>query len=894
MNPLLSQFLSEARDVLEQVGERLLALEQTPDDAEVIGELFRLVHTLKGNSGLFEFPLLTRVVHVAEDVLDHVRDGELAIDVDVIDELLSSMDFVQRLLGEIEDNEHIPESFASEAAELIKQLSDRLPVRAGDAAEAPVQGAESPTDWSWLLRLTEACRATAFTAAQPSGALCAVRYLPEPECFFKGEDPVLVLRNLPQRLGFSIQPHEAWPPLAELDVFRCNLLMDALSGASQEEVKDHFRYVPEQVAIYHLPSYALALPTGQRHDGPAVYNDFMDVARQSLAREDRAALRTAVQALLEMINPALWMASALRWMGRLLDVEAPLQALDVLLQAMATHETPDWRRLNTADATPVPQPDAQPVESANQAMCQLMLATQRRLLDLPAQPDQWAGRLAALYNTLGNLYRSLGDAQSLAQLVQLDVALEACRRSLSFTPLADLLDGNSTPAATILQVTPEPLALPVEVVQEVQKNQTDKEDRATLDEPKFGRRADDAVDDVGSVKGSRVLKVPQEKIDRLMDLIGEMVVAKNALPYLAIRAESVFGSRDLGREIKAQHAVINRIAEEMQDGIMEVRMLPVGAVFQRFPRLVRDVSKTLGKQVRLVMEGEGTEADKNIIESLGDPLIHILRNSLDHGIESPEVRAAAGKPEEGRITVRASQEGDRVLIEITDDGKGIDPEVVKRKAFDKGLIDEHRLDSISDAEAVMLVFAAGFSTNEVVSDLSGRGVGMDVVKTSLEKIGGQVSLTSEKGVGTRIVLTLPLSMAVSNVMIVDINGQHFGVPMELVVEIVRIHEREIHALKNQRAAVLRGKIVPLFGADQLLQLSTPSKANADGELAVLITRVAGETVGVIVDGFAQTIDVILKPLEGPLAGLAGFCGTALLGDGSVLMVLDLKELLLSR
>jgi two-component system chemotaxis sensor kinase CheA len=171
---------------------------------------------------------------------------------------------------------------------------------------------------------------------------------------------------------------------------------------------------------------------------------------------------------------------------------------------------------------------------------------------------------------------------------------------------------------------------------------------------------------------------------------------------------------------------------------------------------------------------------------------------------------------------------------------------------------------------------------------------MDVVKTSLEKIGGQVSLTSEKGVGTRIVLTLPLSMAVSNVMIVDINGQHFGVPMELVVEIVRIHEREIHALKNQRAAVLRGKIVPLFGADQLLQLSTPSKANADGELAVLITRVAGETVGVIVDGFAQTIDVILKPLEGPLAGLAGFCGTALLGDGSVLMVLDLKELLLSR
>ena len=891
MNPLLTQFLSEARDVLEQVGERLLALEKTPDNAEVIGELFRLVHTLKGNSGLFEFPLLTRVVHVAEDVLDHVRDGELSIDAAVIDELLSSMDFVQRLLDEIEDNEHIPESFASEAAALIEQLSDRLPVRAGGAAEAPVQCAEPPTDWLWLLRLTEACRAAAFTAVQASGALCAVRYLPEPECFFKGEDPVLMLRNLPQRLCFSIQPHEAWPPLAELDVFRCNLLIDALSSAGPEEVKDHFRYVPEQVALYRLPSYALALPTGEPHDGPAVYGDFMDMARHSLAHEDRAALRAAVQALLEMINPALWMASALRWMGRLLDAEAPWQTVGVLLDAIASNATPQWQSLNMADASVV-KPEVKPVDSANEAMCRLMLATQRRLIDLPVHPDQWAGRLAALYNTLDNLYRSLGDTEALAQLGE---AMEACRSRQSFVPLADLLDGESPKAEKTMLANPEPIApvavaVAVTVVHEALKKEIHKENRAALDEPKFGRRVDDVADDVASAKGARVLKVPQEKIDRLMDLIGEMVVAKNALPYLAIRAENVFGSRDLGREIKAQHAVINRIAEEMQNGIMEVRMLPVRAVFQRFPRLVRDVSKTLGKNVRLVVEGEDTEADKNIIESLGDPLIHILRNSLDHGIESPDVRAAAGKPEEGRITVRASQEGDRVLIEIVDDGKGIDPEIVKRKAFDKGLIDEHRLDSISDAEAVMLVFAAGFSTNDVVSELSGRGVGMDVVKTSLERIGGQVSLTSEKGVGTCIALTLPLSMAVSNVMIVDINGQHFGVPMELVVEIVRIHEREIHALKNQRAAVLRGKIVPLFGADQLLQLTTPSKANADGELAVLVTRVAGETVGIIVDGFAQTIDVILKPLEGPLAGLTGFCGTALLGDGSVLMVLDLKEL----
>jgi len=392
-------------------------------------------------------------------------------------------------------------------------------------------------------------------------------------------------------------------------------------------------------------------------------------------------------------------------------------------------------------------------------------------------------------------------------------------------------------------------------------------------------------------KGVRVLKVQQEKVDRMMDLIGEMVVAKNALPYLAAKAENHFGSRELGREIKAQYAIINRIAEEMQDGIMQIRLLPVGAVFQRFPRLVRDVSRQLGKKVRLVVEGEETEADKNIIEALSDPMIHILRNSLDHGQEMPEVRAATGKPEDGRLTVRARQEGDRVHIEIEDDGKGIDPAVIKRKALEKGLIDAARLETLSDEDAIQLVFAPGFSTAETVSNLSGRGVGMDVVKTSIENIGGQVRLTSIVGQGTRTILSLPLSMTVSNVMMVDIGGQNFGVPMDAVVETVRVNHEDIHVFKQQRTTVLRGRIVPLYGCDQLLASRRPPVPNEDGEFAVLVARIHGETVGIIVDGFAHTIDVILKPLEGPLAGLHGFSGSALLGDGSVLLVLNLKELL---
>ena len=390
--------------------------------------------------------------------------------------------------------------------------------------------------------------------------------------------------------------------------------------------------------------------------------------------------------------------------------------------------------------------------------------------------------------------------------------------------------------------------------------------------------------------GGKQLKVAQEKIDRLMDLIGEMVVAKNALPYLAERAEAVFQQRELAREIKAQYAVINRIAEDMQHAIMQVRMLPVGAVFQRFARLVRDISKKLGKEVDLVIEGEDTEADKNVIEALADPLIHILRNSLDHGIELPAVRQAAGKPARGCVVVRARQESDRVIIEIVDDGAGINAQRVRDKAVQRGLIPADKADALSDAEAAQLVFLPGFSTAEQVSDLSGRGVGMDVVRSAVERINGQVELSSSAGQGTQIRLSLPLSMAITNVMVIEAGGRRFGVPMDVIVETVRVHVDDIHRFKHTQTTVLRGKIVPLQALHGLLDLDSEPQRNAEQELAVLVVRLGNENVGLLVDQFHGATDIILKPLEGVLSGLAGFAGTALMGDGSVLMVLNPKEL----
>jgi len=319
--------------------------------------------------------------------------------------------------------------------------------------------------------------------------------------------------------------------------------------------------------------------------------------------------------------------------------------------------------------------------------------------------------------------------------------------------------------------------------------------------------------------------------------------------------------------------------------------MPVSFVFQRFPRLVRDLSRRLDKDVNLVLEGEDTAADKNIIESISDPLVHMVRNSLDHGLETPEQRRAAGKPAQGQLRISARQEADRVVIEISDDGRGIDPEVIKFKAYEKGLIDEATLERITPQEAINLVFMPGFSTADAVSDLSGRGVGMDVVRTAIERVNGSIALDSIKGRGTTIRLSLPLSMAVTNVMTIETDGQVFGVPIDMVVETVRVPRASVRGIKDNLVTVLRGRVVPLKSLNRLLGLAAPPLTNDSDELAVLVVRLGEDYLGLLVDDFHETTDIILKPLAGVLGGLRLYSGSALLGDGSVLMVLNVKEML---
>ncbi len=927
MNALLEQFLSESRDFLQGIGEKLMQLEDEPDNTEFMVELFRFVHTLKGNSGLFDFPEMTRVLHASEDLMDSVRNGRVNYSQTLADQLLEAMDFVSVLIDEIEGTGELSNQYTNTSAALAKALRALIiDTNLGSDSEAVAillesSGAlEESVEFNVSeLELPEATAMQSYRDLKIGNSVIWLMYTPDPECFFKGEDPFFLVRQIPEVIWSSITTSNN-APLAEMDAYDCKLTFQVITSADISELHELFRYVPEEVRFEIITqANDLISPMGEHNNEP-VYDDFIEQAQTLLAKNNTEGLRQLTSTMLELSSPALWCSSALRWLLLILELDETNGALhSALLESLHTFSLTipiiesvvsdekllaenDTVHVETVTNAKIDEPtesNSVHLSKEEQARVNAIIHSQKEILNLPNTNNAWlVGRLKAVALTLKGCCQALHKNEALENL---DEALNDALAQSSSEPLLVWLETYSKDFESLVEETVETAEITTpaqitndEVIQETQKpialkateSEANTEKLDASPEIKFNRRSEDA-----SAAASKTLKVDQEKIDRLMNLIGEMVVAKNALPYLANRAETVFGVRELSREIKAQYAVINRVAEEMQDTIMQVRMMPVSFIFQRFPRMVRDISRKLGKEVHLVLEGETTEADKNIIEALADPLIHIVRNSLDHGLESPEVRAAAGKPAEGKLLIRASQESDRVLIEIIDDGKGIDPDVIKNKAYEKGLIDETTLERISDQDAVNLVFAAGFSTADVISDLSGRGVGMDVVRSAVEKVNGTVGIESQTGKGTRLFLSLPLSMAVTNVMIIESNKQIFGVPMDMVVETVRVPFNQIRNIKQKQTTVLRGRIVPLLSLNDLLAQNVEQVANEDKEFATLIVRVHGENVGILVDDFRETVDIILKPMVGILGGLSGYSGAALLGDGSVLMVLNPRELI---
>lgn len=379
----------------------------------------------------------------------------------------------------------------------------------------------------------------------------------------------------------------------------------------------------------------------------------------------------------------------------------------------------------------------------------------------------------------------------------------------------------------------------------------------------------------------QTIKVNTTLLDYFVSAIGELIINKSRLHLISKGLPS--------KELKDGLNQLDRLVRDLHDQVMTVRMMPIGSILERFPRVIRDLARKQGKEVELVLEGQDIELDRSILEGLGNPLTHMIRNSIDHGIEPPDERKRLGKPLPAKIRIKASREKDQVFIEVSDDGRGMDPDMLKETAVRKGVITPEKAAGMDRKEALMLICLPGFSTAREVSDISGRGVGMDAVKAAIEPLGGSIDIDSQPGVGTRITLRLPLTVAIIQSLLIEAANETFAIPISRVLRTLEVERVNIKMSQKQRLIDFDGSLIPLLSIRKILKM--PPLSTQEKSIYVVVTEIKGKTVGIVVDRFAGQQEAFIKPLGKPLNRIAGLSGTTVLGSGKTIFLLDVGNLI---
>jgi len=410
--------------------------------------------------------------------------------------------------------------------------------------------------------------------------------------------------------------------------------------------------------------------------------------------------------------------------------------------------------------------------------------------------------------------------------------------------------------------------------------------------PRAPRETKDAKDD-GEAKGAanveQTIRVDVKRLDHLMNLIGELVLGKNRLIKINDDVEERYEGEAFLEELNQVVSIVSLVTTDLQIAVMKTRMLPIGKVFNKFPRMIRDLSRELNKKIELEITGEDTELDKSIVEEIGDPLVHIIRNSCDHGIEIGDVRLAAGKEEGGTIQLKAYHEGNHIVIQIIDDGKGLDADMLKMKSIEKGIITEKEADQMSEKEAFGLIFRPGFSTAATVTSVSGRGVGMDVVKTNIEKLNGMIDIDSEVGYGTSMKLKIPLMLALIQALLVGVQEEYYAIPLASVLETVRINKDDIYTVESRSVMRLRDEVLSLVHIGDIFEVERVFDNSEHAYVVVL--GLAESKIGLIVDTLIGQEEIVIKSLGEYLKGIEGIAGATIRGDGGVTLIVDVAALM---
>ena len=951
---LFADFIAEAKEHLETIEPNLLELEKSPDNLALLNEIFRPMHSLKGASGFLGLNRINQMAHKSENILDALRKGSMVVTPAIMDVILAATDALRQMIDNLEASNaegdvaiepimaQIDAIMAGDAPETTPVAQPPEPsvqaVQAPQPDPAPAAPAEpSPTaeaastsaaaDHGEQLR-NQGLSGKEWVATLPAKPVYALTAFGEGHLKNFIDESSEIIENLNNGL-LELEENPTGKTDLVNDLFRFFHNMKGNSGIIGYNELNALTHEAE--TLLNNVRQGKITPSHELIDLLLLVVDMMEALVQKIDVSSGQVTPFETEPVVRQLQAAL--------------AGGPVALPDELLTAQGNGQA-DPEAPPAEEPEPAAQEADHPVEVVSPTIipagsegddAEAFRVTVRQQMEIIHAALETLKKDGTHKDSIDAIYRCLVAVKNACGFMGLtDIKVYAERTAgivdqgrtsgIDFGLMVDLLsqevaiindmvdkalaEGKAvhvdapeepeTPpvspaaakpaaAATVPQAADPTPSAPKPVAPRPAASPAPKPAAAKPAAP-AGKAGAPGVPEH---KSSSTIRVDHERLDHLMNLIGELIINRNRYTLIARSLEDSGHDVDISQvaqSLSETTYAMARISDDLQDTIMKVRMVPVSSVFSRFPRLVRDLSRKSGKEVDLVMEGEETELDKSVVEVIGDPLVHLIRNSVDHGIEPEEERVAAGKPPHGKVTLRAFHKGNSVAIEIEDDGKGIDPAKMREVAVHKGLMSAEEAAQLDDREAIELIFAPGFSSAEKITDISGRGVGMDVVRTNIKNLKGSVSTHSEVGKGTRFTLSLPLTLAIIDALMVNVSGQMYAIPLDAVSETTKIEAVRLTDVKGRKAVTLRGEVLGVVELAEMLGL--PRTDPLPEVLAVVVIHDNDRRLGLVVDRLLERQEIVIKPLGAYLGDLKGISGATIMGDGSVILILDPHEVYL--
>lgn len=933
---LLEDFITGAAESLEEMETALLELESAPDDNELLNTIFRAMHTIKGAAQFVGLEKVSALSHALEDLLDLLREGKKQATMDIIDVLIQAKDRISELVNDLERSQ----TEDTEVDDLIEKLNTYLGIESQEPEASQVTEVQEETAVeediaSFLSEEEEGEEDIAAFLSEEEGEEDIAAFLSE-----EGEEDEGVAAFLPEEdegseeLGSFLEEDEGEDIAAFLAEDEEEKIAELLPGEEEAAsgVEPVAEVAPEAETEFVLPEeeydqelFGIFILQLQEK-----FSVLSNCAHQLESSENKNELLNDIMEALESLKfSANYMAYEKlthiygRWMDEVLDAQEDLLAMGEASFAFMNNYLLKLRSIF---------PQLEEIDTAAVLQESLDVAVDS------AEKDEEDGELAFISDLVAadeaveepvaeaEAEESVGEGDSDDLFDKLSTALDSAmiEEAITSEPINEvfgaLLDSTekqrekqktrkekdlTLEVKTLAEVNQEEVARKPKETPKVAVEEKARPAKATAKEDRAGKKP--AKSEAGGSEKvfRKSIRVDADKIDSLMNQVGELIVDRAYFFQLAteigelqqyLKEVTGMGQKDLKPvrtfAYRFSEAIISlgRTSNELQEGVMKVRMLPIAQIFNRYPRLVHDVAHANNKKVRLEIRGEETELDKMIIEEISDPLIHMIRNAIGHGIESPEDRIKAGKSETGNLLLEAYHESNHIVIEITDDGRGIDTGRIKAKAEEMKLFSRDELARMSDDDLTRFIMMPGFSTAREINSTSGRGVGMDVVKKNIEKLNGTIEVESKKGVETRMRLKIPLTLAIIPALLVRVGKDSFTIPLANVEETLRVAESEISIMEETEVMYLRGKTVPIFRLANLFRLEPDAKGD-NTDFFVVIVNTGTQKIGLMVDALIGQEEVVIKPLADYLHEQNCFSGATIIGDGRISLILDVYELI---